>query len=77
MEIETALVEEAKYALHGRVLRCPLGGNPRDCPLHELRKLPLEERMDWLETQTDEELIALYEQHNACLECKLETSGGI
>jgi hypothetical protein len=74
MEINSDLVEEAKFALHGRILRCPLGGNPEDCPLYDLRKLPVEERIAWLESQTDEELIDLYEQHNQCMECKLEES---
>ena len=72
MEIHSDLVEEAKFALHGRVLRCPLGGNPEDCPMYEIRKLPVEERCAGLESQTREEMVALYEQHNQCLECKLE-----
>lgn len=75
MEINTDLVEEARFALHGRILRCPLGGNPDDCPLYEIRKLSMEDRIDWLESQTDEDTIALYEQHNKCLECKLEKEG--
>ena len=74
MEIDSVLVEEAKLALHGRILRCPLGGNPEDCPLHEIRKLPLEDRINWLESNTDEEVIALYEQHSKCLQRKLEES---
>lgn len=72
MEINKDLVEEAKFALHGRILRCPLGGNPDDCPMHELRKLPVEDRIAWLNSQTDEELIILYEMHNQCLRCKLD-----
>ncbi len=72
MEINRDLVEEAKFALHGRILRCPLGGNPEDCPMHELRKLPVEDRIAWLNSQTDEDLIFLYQQHNQCLRCKLD-----
>ena len=72
MNLDRVLVEEAKFALHGRILRCPLGGNPEDCPMHDIRKLPVEERIVWLESQTDEEIITLYELHNKCLECKLE-----
>lgn len=72
MDLNKDLVEEATFALHGRILRCPLGGNPEDCPLHEIRKLPVEERVAWLESQTDEEIVAAYELHNKCLECKLE-----
>ena len=74
MEINTDLVEDAKFSLHGRILRCPLGGNPEDCPMHEIRKLPVEDRIAWLESNTDEEIIALYELHSECLECKLEES---
>lgn len=72
MDINRDLVEEARFALHGRILRCPLGGNPEDCPLHDLRMMPLEERIAWLESKTDDEVIDLYQLHNECLECKLE-----
>jgi len=66
------LVDEARFALHGRILRCPLGGNPADCPLHEIRMMPIEKRVMWLESQSDEEVVELYHRHNTCLECKLE-----
>lgn len=74
MEINPDLVKEAEFALYGRILRCPLGGNPEDCPMHELRKLPVGERIAWMESHTDEEKIALYEHHNQCLKRKLEES---
>ena len=32
--------------------------------MHEIRKLPVEDRIAWLESNTDEEVIALYEQHS-------------
>ena len=76
MEINQDLAEEAKFELHGRILRCPLGENPEDCPLHEIRKLPLEDRIAWLESLTNEELIDLYAQHNKCMEGKLEKQEG-
>lgn len=63
---------EARIAMHGRILRCSFGGNPVHCPLHETRKLPVEERIKWLESQNDEELIELYRAHRACMKCKLE-----
>jgi len=72
MESRKELAEEARFALHGRILRCPLGGNPADCTLYELRKLPVEKRIAWLESKSDEEVIELYQKHNACLERKLE-----
>ena len=72
MSSTMSLAEEARLALHGRILRCPFGGNPIECPLHEIRKLSVEKRVAWLASKSDEEVIELYELHNACLECKLE-----
>jgi hypothetical protein len=62
--------EEAWIAMHGRILRCPLGNNPKDCPLHEIRKLPVEERLTWLNSKTSEEVQQLFRQHLECLACK-------
>ncbi len=64
-------VEEARIGMHGRILRCPLGGNPEDCPLYEVRKWPIEERLVWLDSKTNEEVVALYHRHNDCLEQKM------
>lgn len=72
MKLYKNLPQEARLALHGRILRCPLGGNPPDCPLHGIRKLPLEDRIAWLESRTDDETIDLYQLHKKCLQCKLE-----
>ncbi len=63
--------EEARMAMHGRILRCPLGGNPKDCPLYEIRKWPVEKRLSWLESKSDQEVVDLYNTHTTCLERKL------
>lgn len=63
-------MSEARYAMHGRILRCPLGDNPADCPLCEIRLLPVEERIAWLESKTDDEVEALYSFHLRCLDKK-------
>lgn len=60
----------ARVAMHGRILRCPLGGNPVDCPLYEIRLLPIEERLEWLDSKTDSELSALLDYHTKCLDEK-------
>jgi hypothetical protein len=71
-------IEEARIGMNARILRCSLGGNPEDCPLHEVRKRPVEERKAWLELKPDEEVVELYRQHIKCLEYKLsETSESI
>jgi hypothetical protein len=59
-----------RTAMHGRILRCPLGGNPTDCPLYNIRLLPVEERLKWLDSKTDFELTALFGYHIQCLEKK-------
>ena len=71
MKLQASIIEEARMGMHGRILRCPLGGNPEDCPLHEVRKCPMEERVAWLESKTDQEVIELYNHHIDCLEQKL------
>ena len=66
------LVDEARFALDGRILRCPFGENPIECPLHELRKQPVEDRLAWLESKSDEEVVDLYRLHTDCMACKLD-----
>ena len=65
-------IEEARAAMHGRILRCPVGENPKDCPLHEIRKRPIEERLVWLAAKTEEEVLEMYSYHINCLERKLK-----
>ena len=62
--------KDARIALHGRILRCPLGGNPKDCQFHELRRRPLEERINWLMNQSDEEVVDTYNRHIECFRKK-------
>ena len=69
--LEAAIVEDARIAMHARILRCPLDGNPADCPLHEIRLLPVEERIAWLNEKSDVEIVALFRRHKTCLEHKL------
>jgi len=64
-------MSEARLAMHGRILRCSLEGNPEDCPLYELRRLPVEERLAWLASKTDKELERLLSYHTKCLDQKV------
>jgi hypothetical protein len=65
----------ARLAMHGRILRCPHEGNPRDCPLYEIRLLPIEERLAWIDSKTDEELQLLLSYHVNCLDKKTLMAG--
>ena len=38
MKKEYLSASDARMGMHGRILRCPVGDNPPDCPLHEARK---------------------------------------
>lgn len=60
-------VTDARIALYGRILRCPDGGNPKGCPLHELRQLPIEDRILWLESKSDDEVARLFQHHVRCM----------
>ena len=64
-------VQTASLTMHGRILRCPIENNPDDCPLHTVRQLPIGERVAWLKSKTDDEVVALYVQHIDCLNKKV------
>lgn len=46
---------------------CPVKrDNPDDCPLHELRMLPMAGRFEWAKTRTREEAKAILAAHASC-----------
>jgi len=50
-------------------LACPHNGdNPPFCPLHEIRKLSPEERIEWIHMLTDEDLAYIAAYHQICLQ---------
>lgn len=59
-----------KAMLMGLVLECPLSGNPKDCQLHDRRKLPLMERIEWVKSLSDDECHHFYKVHCDCLNNK-------
>lgn len=71
VKFHSSIAEEARIAMSGRILRCPIDDNPEDCPLHEIRKIPLEERIAWLDSKSDEEVVDLYRRHVKCLRRKI------
>ena len=63
--------ETIKAHIFGLTVACPYaGGNPNDCPLHEIRQLPLSERKVWVKDLTDEECRSYCEYHSHCLSTK-------
>jgi hypothetical protein len=63
--------EFARIAMHGRLLRCPAGGNPSDCPLFEIRQLSIEARIKWLNSQSDDDVLDMFLNHVRCADEKL------
>lgn len=62
---------EARLGLHGRILRCPLGDSTATCPLNHIRELPVQDRIEWLDSRSDAEVIELFSYHNNCQEERL------
>lgn len=62
------LVDEVSAArLVGLLMECPVsGGNPADCPLHEIRLLPLADKFKWARSRTREEADAIFTRHANC-----------
>ncbi len=50
----------------GLIVECPLKIQLEDCPLKEVRKLPIEERIDIVDKMPLAELDAIVEHHKAC-----------
>lgn len=50
--------------------------NPVECPLCDLRPLPLHERREWIGHLSDEELEYLASYHRACFAQKMAAKGG-
>ncbi len=60
----------AKAMLMGLIIECPFGGNPKDCRLYERRKLPMEEKIEWMKSLSGDELLKMYQVHCECLRKK-------
>ncbi len=52
---------------------CPVDHcNPDNCPLHNIRKMDLGQRLEWFRGLTDEELMYLSSYHFVCLKHRLQ-----
>jgi hypothetical protein len=71
MAVKQSIINEARIAMYARILRCPVEDNPEDCPLKEVREMPLEERVAWIDSKSDTEIVELYQHHERCLAYKL------
>jgi hypothetical protein len=61
-------ISEERYALYTDAIQCPRKeSNPDECPLHELRLLPYEQRFATIDKMSEEEVRRLYQHHQECL----------
>ncbi len=63
-------LKEMARLIPGLLFECPAGGNPPDCPLHAIRKLPYLERVQWAKSMSDEQLLEVFQFHKSCLAIK-------
>ena len=57
----------------GLLVDCPYEPNPADCALYDMRQKPLQERVDWCNQLSDEEIQNIISIHKKCL-ARRETS---
>ena len=69
-QLSEMTVASARLVLYARLLRCSQGNNPADCFLYTIRQLPVEERFEWLDSRSDDEVAALVSTHMACLKAR-------
>ena len=51
------------------------GGNPTDCPLHDLRKISVPERLKAVQGMSEDAKLKVLEYHKKCEACKLRLLG--
>jgi len=56
----------AKFIEH--LLCCPKGCITENCPFSETRKLPFEEKVNWVMTRSNDEIREMLSFHQNCLD---------
>lgn len=63
--------QDLRALLTGLVFECPVGGNPVDCQLCEIRQRAVADRLQYLRDLSDAEAERLYASHKRCLRDKV------
>lgn len=62
---------DPRQQLIGLAISCPYEeANPQECPLHDLRKLPLEARYTTINAMNEQEVERIIQFHGICSECR-------
>lgn len=64
----TFYIRDSRAWIKGLVMGCPFGEPEADCPLKEIRKKPLTERLAYVNNLTDAEVSDILLHHKRCLE---------
>jgi hypothetical protein len=75
MQTEIAGIFESSYStleskqafVVGLLERCPMKKSSGSCPAHDLRKLPITQRIDLVMDMNDDELIQIIFHHHKCM----------
>ena len=66
----TYYIRDSRAWIKGLVMGCPFGEAQVDCPLKNIRKKPLAERLSYVNNLTDSEVSAILLHHRQCLELR-------
>lgn len=71
-------LSDARMYILGLLIDCPYELNPKDCNcnLHDMRKKPLKERIDWSKQLTDQQGQNIISSHKKCL-AQRETNNNV
>lgn len=58
---------EDESILYGLLYDCPFGEELPDCPLHEIREFPFEERYEIVQRMTTDEIENWLAHHRQCI----------
>ena len=62
--------DKIKLLVKQLTIECPMGDAKQDCPLAELRKLPLEEKLVMVDSMSAKKLNELLQHHYDCFESR-------
>ena len=64
-------ISSIRSLIFGLLTKCPFDNNSSiNCPMHELRKLSLIDKFEYMENLPQKKCIDLYTKHKQCLKSK-------
>ncbi len=57
-------------SFYGLIFDCPMGNELRDCAFKDIRKMNLHDRINFLNSMSDEQKSEIIKRHKHCLSCR-------